>query len=167
MGSNLHGVWDEARVERLRALAAAGLSASEMAAELGRVSRNAVIGAAHRNDIPIGGGRPRSTPRKPNAPRALIRRPPKLRLAPVVAAPKPVTHAALVPSAVRKAAMVRAMPAEPKSRNLRVDQISDVTCKWAHADATPWDFCGHRSFAGSSYCEHHWRRTLGRQPAAA
>ncbi|MDP6389717.1 MAG: GcrA family cell cycle regulator [Alphaproteobacteria bacterium] len=40
--------WTEARVERLRDLWNGGLSASQIAAELGDVTRNAVIGKAHR-----------------------------------------------------------------------------------------------------------------------
>src|SRR5712675_395974 len=40
--------WPHNRVEQLKKLWEAGLSASQIAAELGNVSRNAVIGKAHR-----------------------------------------------------------------------------------------------------------------------
>lgn len=40
--------WTEDRIEKLRKLWDKGLSASQIAAELGEVTRNAVIGKAHR-----------------------------------------------------------------------------------------------------------------------
>ena len=40
--------WTDERVEMLKKLWADGLSASQIAAQLGGVSRNAVIGKAHR-----------------------------------------------------------------------------------------------------------------------
>src|SRR5256714_15486004 len=40
--------WSEDRVEQLKKLWEAGLSASQIAAELGNVTRNAVIGKVHR-----------------------------------------------------------------------------------------------------------------------
>ena len=44
--------WTDERVERLKKLWADGLSASQIAAELGGVSRNAVIGKVHRLNLP-------------------------------------------------------------------------------------------------------------------
>ena len=40
--------WTDDRVEQLKKLWEAGLSASQIAAELGNVTRNAVIGKVHR-----------------------------------------------------------------------------------------------------------------------
>ena len=40
--------WSDDRVEQLKKLWEAGLSASQIAAELGNVTRNAVIGKVHR-----------------------------------------------------------------------------------------------------------------------
>src|SRR5713101_6946293 len=40
--------WSDARVEQLKKLWEAGLSASQIASELGNVTRNAVIGKVHR-----------------------------------------------------------------------------------------------------------------------
>ena len=62
--------WTEERVELLKKLWAEGLSASQIAAQLGGVSRNAVIGKVHRLKL---SGRARSTssaPRAKKAPRA-------------------------------------------------------------------------------------------------
>jgi len=44
--------WTDERVERLKRLWSEGLSASQIAAQLGGVSRNAVIGKVHRLNLP-------------------------------------------------------------------------------------------------------------------
>lgn len=50
--------WTDERVETLRAGHKAGLSASQIANQLGGITRNAVIGKVHRLGLgPIGGGR--------------------------------------------------------------------------------------------------------------
>lgn len=56
------GGWTEERIERLRELWAQGLSASEIAAALGEITRNAVIGKAHRLGL---SARPSPIKRKP------------------------------------------------------------------------------------------------------
>src|SRR5258705_9433286 len=56
--------WTDDRVEQLKKLWEAGLSASQIAAELGNVTRNAVIGKVHRLGL---SGRAKSPP--PAAPR--------------------------------------------------------------------------------------------------
>ena len=40
--------WTDERVEQLKKLWESGLSASQIAGELGNITRNAVIGAVHR-----------------------------------------------------------------------------------------------------------------------
>lgn len=47
--------WSAEDDTKLREMAAAGLSASQIAVELGKGSRNAVIGRAKRQGIPLGG----------------------------------------------------------------------------------------------------------------
>jgi len=44
--------WTDERVEKLKRLWSEGLSASQIAAQLGGVSRNAVIGKVHRLSLP-------------------------------------------------------------------------------------------------------------------
>ena len=46
--------WSDDRVEQLKKLWEGGLSASQIAAELGNVTRNAVIGKAQPVDLEIG-----------------------------------------------------------------------------------------------------------------
>src|SRR5215211_1213877 len=63
--------WTEERIERLKELWGEGLSASQIAAEFGGdVSRNAVLGKAHRLGLAQGGRKGASTPRprKPTRP---------------------------------------------------------------------------------------------------
>ena len=65
--------WTKERIERLKELWTEGLSASQIAAELGEgVSRNAVLGKAHRLGLAQGEGKVASTPRprKPTHPPA-------------------------------------------------------------------------------------------------
>ena len=77
--------WTEERIEKLKALWTQGMTASQIADELGGVSRNAVIGKAHRLDLqsrpsPVKGGEEteKPAPKKAAPPAA-----PKLRPAPV------------------------------------------------------------------------------------
>lgn len=54
--------WTDERIQRLKDLWSQGLSASEIAETLGEVSRNAVIGKAHRLGL---SGRPSPIKKKP------------------------------------------------------------------------------------------------------
>lgn len=57
--------WTDERIERLKELWSQGVTASQIADELGGVSRNAVIGKAHRLGL-----QSRPSPVKPNEPEA-------------------------------------------------------------------------------------------------
>ena len=83
--------WTDERIDRLKNLWSNGMTASQIADELGGVSRNAVIGKAHRLGL-----QSRPSPVKPNEPGA--------------AAPAPRPAAAPAPAA---AAPPAAEPAEP------------------------------------------------------
>src|SRR5207342_1846126 len=66
--------WTDERVEMLKKLWADGLSASQIAAELGGITRNAVIGKVHRLGLSGRAKSPSSAaprPRKPRAPHML------------------------------------------------------------------------------------------------
>ena len=136
--------WSEDRVERLKALWADGLSASQIAKQLGGVTRNAVIGKVHRLGLSgrAAGGRlarPRPAspprPRRPAAPRAAPR-------APMIAAP------------------VAASPPAPEGPGL-IASMADLcghVCKWPIGDPSSegFTFCGRRSSEGP-YCVEHAR----------
>jgi GcrA cell cycle regulator len=90
--------WTDERIEQLRSMWEKGLTASQIADELGGVSRNAVIGKAHRLGLksrpsPVKATEKAAKPAKPAAPAAP-------RAAPVAAAPRPAAPAAPRPAPV-------------------------------------------------------------------
>ncbi len=62
--------WTDERVELLKKLWADGLSASQIAAELGGITRNAVIGKVHRLGLSGRAKSPSSTAPRPRKPRS-------------------------------------------------------------------------------------------------
>ena len=99
--------WTDERIDRLKELWTQGNTASQIAEELGGVSRNAVIGKAHRLGLQA-----RPSPVKANepAPAAAVAPPPT----PVEEAPAPAAAAA-EPAAPEPAPIVEAAPAgEPE-----------------------------------------------------
>jgi len=109
--------WTDERIEQLKAMWEKGLTASQIADELGGVSRNAVIGKAHRLGLksrpsPVKPGETRPKPAKKPSP-------PKAKPVPVEAAPPAVATiapAAPPPAAPSAAeAPVREQPAEPSA----------------------------------------------------
>src|SRR5258705_7770081 len=66
MGGGMKSPWTESRTELLRKLWSGKLSASQIAAELGGISRNSVIGKVHRLNL-SGRAKPRSQERKETA----------------------------------------------------------------------------------------------------
>ena len=130
--------WTDERVERLKLLWADGLSASQIADELGRITRNAVISKVHRLNL---SGRVVKKP-KPRPP--VFKR--KLRTKPVAAAPVPI---ALEP---------------PPSSAVTFMQLGPDHCKWIIGDpaAEHTVYCGGDRMTGLPYCLYHtraaWRR---------
>lgn len=158
--------WTEERVTELKKLWAEGHSASQIAKQLGGVTRNAVIGKVHR--LGLSG---RATPSRP------VKRPPRL------ARPKPqVTQpaaAAAKPAASKpaKEAGTTALPSrlapaayvKPKRLGngdmVTVMTVSDAMCKWPVGDPGDADFgfCGHSIDGDSPYCTEHAK--LAYQPS--
>jgi GcrA cell cycle regulator len=81
--------WTDERIERLKELWSKGMTASQIADELGNVSRNAVIGKAHRLGL-----QSRPSPVKPNEPAPAK---PRVKAAPQAAESK--AEAPVVPTA--------------------------------------------------------------------
>jgi len=101
--------WTEERIERLKAMWAQGATASQIADELGGVSRNAVIGKAHRLGLEA-----RPSPVKPGDEKE--HRAPAASAAP---APKPAPAerpAARAAAAAPAAAESAAAPSQPAAR---------------------------------------------------
>jgi GcrA cell cycle regulator len=148
-----HVSWTDDRVEQLEQLWREGLSASEIAASLGGVTRNAVLGKLHR--LKLLGGRARTgltsaKPRRPPKARRLqtVPRPPARRSA--VRAPRPDLAAAMALSGTVG----------------RLEQLGAHVCHWPIGDPADagFSFCG-RSAAGGPYCAAH--ATVAYRPIAA
>jgi len=160
--------WTDERVEMLRKLWSEGLSASQIAAQLGGVSRNAVIGKVHRLKL-SGRGRATSSAPRPKKPQNTAARPTPQRVV------RPTTI-----SVGANALQVNfdAEPAErqyvrqqvdvvvPISRRLALTQLSEKTCKWPNGDplAEDFSFCGNECGDSGPYCAYHAK--LAYQPAS-
>lgn len=147
--------WTDERVETLKKLWLEGLSASQIAAELGGVTRNAVIGKVHRLGL---SGRTRN-------PRGSTRPAPKHKPQPAQQASsgnlklkaQPRAEAALAPETQAKPALDLVETGAPESRRASILMLNDRVCKWPIGDPSKEDFhfCGCPSETGSPYCPYH------------
>jgi len=142
--------WTDERVELLKKLWLDGLSASQIAKQLGGVTRNAVIGKVHRLGL-SGRAAPsqpaRPTFKAPRAPRPAHVPAPRRVEAPQPPAPPPVFYVE-----------------EPGSATVLT--LGAHMCKWPIGDPATdnFTFCGRRAGEGP-YCVEHAR--LAYQPQQA
>jgi GcrA cell cycle regulator len=159
--------WTDERVELLKKLWADGLSASQIASQLGGVTRNAVIGKVHRLNL-SGRAKPAATqarPRKTRQPTA------SASVHRTAAASRPMVQGnnalKMQPTPAPRRAQVQ-VPIEdlvvPISLKVSLLALNDQMCKWPVGDpgTEGFHFCGHRSFNSLPYCEYHAR--LAYQP---
>ncbi|HEY8163325.1 MAG TPA: GcrA family cell cycle regulator [Methylocystis sp.] len=154
--------WTDERVELLRKLWSDGLSASQVAAELGPgITRNAVIGKIHRLGLAE-----RAKTANATRPRAAKAAAPRQVAAPsAAAAPRAGGHVvhgnvalAFAPQAV---VVARATPEEvvvPISERVTLMELRESMCRWPMGDPTSpeFRFCGGKSpIGGGPYCAHH------------
>jgi GcrA cell cycle regulator len=146
-------MWNEERVELLKKLWADGLSASQIANELGGVTRNAVIGKVHR--LNLSG---RAKPAGSSVPRARRTNP--------IPRSRPITHGnTALKIHVQPRPMPRPAPVPieelvvPISLRMSLLSLTEQMCKWPIGDPMHEDFhfCGHKNRSGSPYCEYHFR----------
>ena len=163
--SDAGGTWTEERVELLKKLWSDGFSASQIAAEIGGVTRNAVIGKVHR--LGLSGRGKTST--------AGIPRPRKPRLAgpQPVSAPMARGNVALAPKIAPRLIpqpLPQAVPEEqvvvPLAERVTIMELRESMCRWPMGDPTTpeFRFCGARAIGGLPYCTHHAQ--IAYQPAA-
>lgn len=156
--------WTDERVELLKKLWSDGLSASQIATELGNVTRNAVIGKVHRlglsgraKDKPTSSAapRPRKAARTPSAPTPLA--PPAPRnnvvIAPITARPVEIALEEEQDVAFDEDVAI------PMSERVTIMDLRESMCRWPMGDPTKpeFRFCGARSITGLPYCTHHAR----------
>jgi len=151
--------WSAEAIEMLRALWAEGHSTAEIGRRMG-ISKNAVVGKAHRLHLPA---RPSPIQREQAAASA---RPAAVSVAvPPAPAPVPVSAPAIRPIAAVAAPAAAAPPpprapmrAAPPAAQLRPFQRSSArSCCWPIGEpGTPeFRFCTAEAFAGKPYCLEH------------
>ncbi|MFN3644218.1 MAG: GcrA family cell cycle regulator [Gemmobacter sp.] len=171
--------WTDDRVETLKRMWGEGQSASQIAKELGGVTRNAVIGKVHRLGLSNRGpGTAEEGGEVMVEPEMMIE---EAAAAPAPAAPEPededtVAEAAPSVPAVRKIipagqplppqpaaneispeALASVREVEKRARRLTLMELTERTCKWPIGDPATDDFwfCGLPTLAGKPYCEAH------------
>lgn len=160
--------WTNERVDLLKKLWGEGLSASQIAGELGGVTRNAVIGKVHRLGL---SGRAKSSsstakPRRVRTASSAAQPTPKKPQPQTSGAtalkmdPTPAPVAEVLPEAEPIAELV------PISKRATILTLTERTCKWPIGDPATDDFyfCGRQSDAGVPYCAHHCK--IAYQPVA-
>lgn len=140
----------EENVEQLKAYWSAGLSCSQISRAFGgEISRNAIIGKAHRLGLPT-----RTTSHRTQR-REIPRTPAKPRLV------------------VVKAPAAQVMEEEPVTlvdgSRVTIMTVTDRMCRWPIGDPAAYDFhfCGRSPKSGSPYCEAHARKAYQPQMTAA
>lgn len=173
LGGNLRNAeagmeWTEQRIEMLRRLWGQGQTASQIAVALGGVTRNAVIGKAHRLGLT---GRPSpikrdaggsSTPKRRPLPRRALSSQPK---------PMMPLHRALAPQPQGNSAPMSPPPApreQPRNYPPRAHG-GTKSCSWPMGDPKQpgFHFCGEPSEPGRPYCAHHCHQAYQRKSEAA
>jgi GcrA cell cycle regulator len=166
------GAWTEERVELLKKLWSDGLSASQIAGELGSVTRNAVIGKVHRlglsgrakNPAASSTPRPRKAPtRSPSHPMTGNGGGHGMTRGANALAPQ------FAPEAEAQAEQALPLPEDvvvPFSERVTIMDLREYMCRWPMGDPTTpeFRFCGGRSQTGMPYCTYHAR--IAYQPAA-
>ncbi|MEM9146843.1 MAG: GcrA family cell cycle regulator [Pseudomonadota bacterium] len=174
--------WTEERVEKLKEFWAEGMSASQIAKQLGGVTRNAVIGKVHRLGLSHRGSSAETARASDEAaaapaqaePEVVTAAPPKAEQttpatpAPPPPAPEPIRSAPVMrdptlprapgqPTPEEEQARITLAEIEKMARRLDLLELTERTCKWPIGDPAEdnFHFCGLPSLPGKPYCEHH------------
>lgn len=144
--------WTDERIEQLKQLWEKGLTASQIADKLaGGISRNAVIGKAHRLGL-----KARPSPVK-SGEGAVAEAPVEAKPAVAVAAPAAAAPVAEAP----RPKPVAARPAAPATGGAggktSLLDLNDKICKWpiGHPGDADFHFCGKAAQPGFPYCGEH------------
>ena len=166
--------WTDERVEILTKMWAEGNSASQIAKELGGVTRNAVIGKVHRlglsnrtttststksevktKSTPKNGPKSKQKARKPEITEPKSDSVTSLRRQ-IIPAGQPLPPQ---PSAneISPEALARVSEIEKKAKKLSLLELTEKTCKWPVGDPATEEFwfCGLATQSGKPYCEAH------------
>ncbi|MBC7506880.1 MAG: GcrA cell cycle regulator [Sandarakinorhabdus sp.] len=137
--------WTDERIAQLKAGWEGGMTASQIAEALGEgVSRNAVIGKAHRLGL-------ESRPSPVKGGEEVVATP-----AVKIAAPAAATAPAPAPSTPRPVAAKKPLRTGKAARTTLLD-LNEKICKWpiGHPGEADFHFCGKGAQAGFPYCTEH------------
>jgi len=123
--------WTDERVELLTKLWGEGKTAAEIAKELGGVTRNAVIGKAHRLKL-------------------------SNRVSPIQQNKKPAPVKSQ-PTAVVPERKIQKAAAQDNRQGIPLVDLKPNQCRWPFGDPRDesFGFCGHANIAGLPYCAEH------------
>ena len=176
--------WTDERVETLKTMWADGKSASQIAKELGGVTRNAVIGKVHRLGLSNrngGGGSPAAAAAKTAPKEKATAKPEAAKPEPAAAptptppAPQPVAPPTPVPfrkpivpagqplppqpsaNEISPEALAKVAEVEKHAKRIGLMDLTERVCKWPIGDPATEDFwfCGLPVQQGKPYCEAH------------
>jgi GcrA cell cycle regulator len=180
MGVDSTNGWTDDRVEVLKRLWSEGLSASQIAKQLGGVTRNAVIGKVHRLGLAGRAAPSRPAARMVAVPRtkpAVVPRPAVVAGTDVAAAQLRAAALAPAPQAAQSAqgsqgaTAPAARRAAPRPDNLiGVLELTSHTCRWpiGDPDDPEFGFCGMKTAEGLPYCPEHaaiaYQQQVDRKP---
>jgi GcrA cell cycle regulator len=156
--------WNDERVELLKRLWSEGLSASQIAGELGGITRNAVIGKVHRLGLSGRAKAPSSSvprPRKPRAASQMFRPARPMVRGNTALAAQPNYDYDVEPEVEFVENVI------PIGQRCTLLELNDEKCHWPVGDPGQPDFyfCGGKTNTGTPYCGYHGR--VAYQPPAA
>jgi GcrA cell cycle regulator len=143
--------WSAERVAQLRSFVGAGLTCSQIAAEIG-VTRNAVIGKIHR--LGLGPGRPQAAPGRACPPRT---RRPRIASQRQMLRLLSADGASIADGGGHDPALV------DSTQSCSLLELAQDRCRWPvgnrgdHSGAANFVFCGNQVVEGFSYCAGHAR----------
>ena len=173
--------WTDERVETLKTLWTGGASASQIAKELGGVTRNAVIGKVHRLGLSSRNqGKPETAEKPAPVVEEVAAAQEPVAAPPVreVKMPEPQAETtAAAPEVAKSPDADLPVPATPSegmvtipsenqvdiaqidrdARKLGLMDLTERTCKWPIGDPSRGEFyfCGHPVVTGKPYCKGH------------
>lgn len=163
--------WTEQKIEMLKEMWGHGYSASEIAKQLGGLTRNAVIGKAHRLKLSVRGAAPRleakaqqrsavsssgsavSAASSQGNVKVSDRK--RVMLRPLPNMPLPTE----LPSHQERSSVFHALDNIKRSEGISVTKAGDRQCRWPVGDPRSPDFrfCGCPAYESLPYCIDHAR----------
>ncbi len=145
--------WTDDRVDTLKKLWAKGLSASAIAGTIGEVTRNAVIGKAHR--LRLAGRATTSRKRQPLRPSPLF--PARSRSRNIRSRPRACQDRQPHSNATPKLISILPELGAPPEQLITIQSLNERTCHWPIGDPKRdgFHFCGRSKPERRAYCDHH------------